>query len=256
MAERIVLLAGDNVSARIVYHALKREWDDVQVIIEQGIPRTQLLRRRARTLGYRTVAGQVLFMAFAQLWLERRATRRIEAIKRTYDLDTSPIDAEIRHVPSVNSDEARDALQRLDPRVVIVVGTRIIAKATLGAVDAPFINTHAGITPLYRGVHGGYWALAEGRPELVGTTVHLIDPGIDTGNVIAQPTFAITPDDSFATYPYLHTAAGLQPLLDAVHQALTGRVEARTNPLQLPSALRSHPTLWGYALTRIRRGVR
>ena len=209
-----------------------------------------------KKLGIRTVTGQVLFMAFAQLWLERRAARRIAAIEKTYGLDTSPIAAAPIRVPSVNSEEARAALNRLDPQAVVVGGTRIIAKATLGAIDAPFINLHAGITPLYRGVHGGYWALAEGRPELVGTTIHLIDAGIDTGNVIAQPTFDIARDDSFVTYPYLHTAAGLQPLLDAVRQALNGSLAATANPLRLPSVLRSHPTLWGYALTRIRRGVR
>jgi folate-dependent phosphoribosylglycinamide formyltransferase PurN len=35
-------------------------------------------------------------------------------------------------------------------------------------------------------VHGGYWALAENNPQLVGTTVHFVDTGIDTGEVIEQ----------------------------------------------------------------------
>ncbi len=52
---------------------------------------------------------------------------------------------------------------------------------------------HAGITLRYRGVHGGYWALAEQHPEWVGTTVHLVDPGIDTGGILAQSTFERVP---------------------------------------------------------------
>ena len=61
----------------------------------------------------------------------------------------------------------------------MVNGTRIISSRVLDSIGCPIINTHAGITPRYRGVHGGYWALAEGHPEEVGTTVHLVDKGIE-----------------------------------------------------------------------------
>ena len=62
----------------------------------------------------------------------------------------------------------------------------------LGSLGCPVVNVHAGITPRYRGVHGGYWALAERHPEWVGTTVHLVDPGIDTGAILAQATFDVS----------------------------------------------------------------
>ena len=68
-------------------------------------------------------------------------------------------------------------LTSLRPVVVVVNGTRIIAARVLESAGCPVVNLHAGITPRYRGVHGGYWALAERHPEWVGTTVHLVDPG-------------------------------------------------------------------------------
>ena len=89
-------------------------------------------------------------------------------------------------------------------------------------MDCPVINTHAGLTPRHRGVHGGYWALAEGHPELVGTTVHLIDEGIDTGAVLGRAHFSPTRRDSVATYPYLHLAAGLPLLAEQVQLTLRG----------------------------------
>jgi methionyl-tRNA formyltransferase len=119
----------------------------------------------------------------------------------------------------------------------------------------PFINMHAGVTPAYRGVHGGYWALAEGRPDLAGTTIHLVDEGIDTGDVIRQVTFAPSDADNFATYPYLHTAAGLPALLDAVDSILCGDGPARCAPKSQHSRLRYHPTLWSYLATGCRRKV-
>ena len=164
-------------------------------------------------------------------------------------------------------------LRDLAPTVVVVLGTRIISPAVLAAVDCPFVNTHAGITPRYRGMHGGYWALTEGRPDLVGTTVHLVDAGIDTGAVLARTYFAPGPQDSIATYPYLHLASGLPALAEQVARLVAGGGAEPTSQAPVPpssatsdapglapvpgeSRLWWHPTLWGYLARRWRSGVR
>jgi phosphoribosylglycinamide formyltransferase 1 len=90
----------------------------------------------------------------------------------------------MERVPSVNSNVGRALLRKLAPYVLLVIGTRIIGNETLHALDAPFINYHAGITPKYRGVHGAYWACVEGDTEHCGVSVHLVDTGIDTGPVL------------------------------------------------------------------------
>lgn len=257
MSERVVLLAGDGPSTRMVYHALRKRYDDVVVVLEEGPRRRQMLLRRVRTLGPVTVFGQLLFLAAVLPVLRRSSAGRIAEIEREFGLDGGPLEgARVVRIPSVNSPEARAALKELGPRVVVVNGTRIISARTLAATAAPFINTHAGITPLYRGVHGGYWALADGRADLAGTTVHLVDKGIDTGAVVGQAPITPTRADSFATYPHLHTAAGVPILMEAVAAALDGTLTATQNPRGLPSTLRSHPTIWGYLYRRVRSGVR
>jgi methionyl-tRNA formyltransferase len=90
----------------------------------------------------------------------------------------------------------------------------------------------------------------------VGSTVHRIDPGIDTGEVVAQAAFDITPADSFVTYPYLHVAAVLGPIEEVVRRARAGEdLGAETLRTDLPSKLRTHPTLAEY-LRHARAGVR
>jgi phosphoribosylglycinamide formyltransferase-1 len=248
----VLLLAGDGESSCIVFHALAARFPGVTVVLEPRLPRRQLLARRVRKLGAATVAGQLLFMATVLPRLHRAGAARVDEICREHGLDRAPIPKDrVQRVPSVNSDAAREVLRRLDPAVVVVNGTRIIGRKTLGTVAAPFINLHAGITPLYRGVHGGYWALADGRPELAGSTVHLVDEGIDTGTVLAQACFTPGPADSFATYPYLHLAVGVPALADAVAAALAGELRPRPHPA-LPSRLRTHPTLWQYARMRLK----
>ena len=272
-SRRIVVLGRINdPAAAIVVHYLGDRFDDVVLVVEQSPSRIALARRRARRLGWVSVAGQMAFVGLVLPVLQRRGRERVRAILADAGLDVSP-PAEVRQVESVNAPETIALLQDLAPAVVVVQGTRIISPAVLAAVGCPFVNTHGGITPRYRGVHGGYWALTEGRPDLVGTTVHLVDPGIDTGTVLARTYFAPGPRDSIATYFYLHLASGLPALAEQVERLVaSGQAEpipqtpapagsatsgtSGTTSVPGESRLWWHPTLWGYLMRRWRHGVR
>ncbi len=60
------------------------------------------------------------------------------------------------------------------------------------------INTHPALLPLFPGAHAVRDALASGAHE-TGSSVHWVDEGIDTGEVIAQVKVAIAPDDDEST---------------------------------------------------------
>lgn len=139
---------------------------------------------------------------------------------------------------------------------MVVNGTRIIGQKTLRSVDAIFVNMHAGITPAFRGAHGGYWAMAQGRPDLAGTTVHLVDEGIDTGKILDQRVFQPNESDNFSTCPYLHLEVGVPLLAKAVPDLLEGSIRTRPSLAgELPSRLLMHPTVTQYLITRVGRGV-
>lgn len=244
----LVLLATPGVSTDLVHRALEAAFGPVPAIIERPNSRVTTLRRRARRLGWRTALGQALFMVLIPPFLTRRDRSRIEQIVASIGIDLQKPTAPTCEVPSVNSDEARTALLSLAPAVVVVNGTRIISPQTLSTVEAPFVNMHAGITPRYRGVHGGYWALVEGRRDLVGTTIHLVDKGVDTGPILRQVTFDVTDADSFVTYPFLHLAAGIPALVESVKPMLQEptTIFRRSIDSQEISLLRTHPTIWGY----------
>jgi hypothetical protein len=48
---RIVLLAGDGLSTRVMYHSLREEFDVVEVLLEDKPSALRMLRHRARKLG-------------------------------------------------------------------------------------------------------------------------------------------------------------------------------------------------------------
>lgn len=251
-----MLLGKDDVGTRILYRALADQFVIAKVILEPPPSRYRLLVTRARRLGVPVVVGQVLFQLLVLPYLRLRDHGRVRELERTFDLvpGTIPADRLVR-VTSVNSAEALAALRAAHPAAVVVSGTRILSRAVLGAVDAPFVNAHAGITPRFRGVHGGYWALVERAPDACGVTIHLVDTGIDTGPVLAQATIHPAATDSFVSYPLLQLAAAIPLLVMAVRDALNGSLRPQSRPAGL-SRLWSHPTLWGYLWTRATRGVR
>lgn len=158
-------------------------------------------------------------------------------------------------VSSVNSQQTIELLKSLKPDLIIVNGTRIISKKVLSAVECPFINTHAGITPKYRGVHGSYWALVNNDAENNGVTVHFVDEGIDTGNIIYQENISVTDRDNFATYPFIQLASGVKILEKAIENFFNDSLPLKKER-DLESLLWYHPTIWQYLYYRIFKGVK
>jgi hypothetical protein len=249
----VVFLTSGNDLGRIAARRLAVAFPGVTIIVERPVARAKLIRGRIKRFGILHVAGQLAFIAFSRL-LIRASRPRIAAILRDNDLDPHwPENCERIDVPSVNSPECLAHLARLDPRVILMLGTRIIDRATLAAIKVPLINYHAGITPKYRGIHGGYWAKAEGDLGNFGVTVHLVDPGIDTGAVLNQARLVPGPRDNYATFPYLQLAAVLPLMEQAARDAIAGALKPQT--VDLPSRLWSHPTILGYVTAGLRIGA-
>ncbi len=250
------MLTGGGESTTFIYNGLKETFDISKVIVEKKANKTQFLKRRIKRLGYFKVLSQILFQLTVPKILKWHSQERIREIKLIYQLFTEPIpDNKVRNVNSVNSTDCIKIIKQEKPDLIIVNGTRIISKKVLNCTKAIFINTHAGITPKYRGVHGGYWALANRDNENCGVTVHLVDIGIDTGGVLFQQKISPTQKDNFSTYPYLQTGEGIIILKKAISYFLKNQLK-EINPKVSESKLWYHPTLWNYLFNRLIKGVK
>lgn len=248
----VVLLTTDGPLPTIVANDLARHVDNLVVLREDGPPRGAMMKSRARLLGWPTALGQTAANVVFK-FLRKASARKIRAIETAFDLDR----LDHGRIPtvrigSVNADQCRDALERLDPAVVVVYSTAIIRKATLDCVPAPFINYHAGINPKYRGQDPAYWALVEGDPDHAGVTIHLVDEGVDTGEVLYQDTVDLR-GCNITSYPHRQVATALPLLRRAIDDALHGRLSPKT--IDLPSRQWFPPTLFAYLRNGISRGV-
>lgn len=247
---RLALFCGDSDTATIVANRLTAEFGDFPILLEEKESRSIFLKRRVRRLGLSQVLGQIAFMMLINPVLRRRSEARRQEIVQNEGLELSrDIFAGAQRVKSINGTDVEAWLRDYQPDVVVVNGTRIIAKRILNASDAVFINTHCGITPKYRGSHGGYWARVNCEPQNCGVTVHLVDPGIDTGDIIGQQPIHPTDADNITTYPLLQIAAALPILIAAVKGSRS------LVPAQGESAMWYHPTIWSYFWAGITRGA-
>lgn len=228
--KKIVFLASDCESSRWVYNALKNDFKIEAAIIEQSISKKQLIKGRLKKIGFFKVFGQILFSALVVPVLRSKANGRKNELINLYRLNSSEFDgSKISRVNSVNDDACKQLLEQLQPDIIIVNGTRIISKKILQCTAAVFINMHVGITPQYRGSHGGYWALRNKDAANFGTTIHLVDAGVDTGAVIKQVFTQPAKRDNFTTYPILQVAIGIAALKEVLPQIVAGKINAINN---------------------------
>jgi methionyl-tRNA formyltransferase len=253
--KKIILLATNCDSTNIIFNSLNNIFGVSQVIIEQRESTKIFLQRRIKRLGIITVFGQILFQLGIAKILAFTSRKRVLDILKENKLHLNEIpNSLIANVNSINDDSVIKLLNTIKPDLIIVNGTRIISKKILQSTTAKFINMHAGITPKYRGVHGAYWALANNDDENCGVTVHFVNEGIDTGNIISQQTIHVTKQDNFYTYPYLQLAIGNKLLIKAVQDFLNNSVFQITTVGE--SHLWYHPTIWQFVYNYISKKVK
>lgn len=218
---RLAVLADRSTTSYLLINSLAESFDVVAVYFEAG-HRGAMLRHRLRRLGLRPVLDQLAFRAWDAVVIRRQSRTRIAEL--VGPLDTSPPDGRlpVREVASVNDAGVVEEVGRARADVIVLSGTGIVRRPLL-ELGPPVVNIHCGITPAYRGVHGAFWAVHEGRPFEAGTTVHLVDAGVDTGGVLAQVPIDVDPwHDTLRTLPVKQYVAALPALEESVRRVASG----------------------------------
>jgi methionyl-tRNA formyltransferase len=141
-------------------------------------------------------------------------------------------------------------LRRLAPDLLVLVGADIVPAAVLAVPALGTINAHYGLLPAYRGMNVTEWSVFRGDP--VGVTVHLVDPGVDTGAIVLQEEIPIAAGETFATLRRKHQDVAARLVVQAALQLR----DATARPLpQAPDEgrqyYRMHPALRRMAEARL-----
>jgi formyltetrahydrofolate-dependent phosphoribosylglycinamide formyltransferase len=118
----------------------------------------------------------------------------------------------------------RDALEDFEPDWVVSAGfMRILGPAVLSAFPLRVVNTHPALLPSFPGAHAVRDALAHGV-RITGSTIHLVDEGIDTGPIVDQQPVRVEPDDDEAALHERIKVVERALLVDVVRRLATHNV--------------------------------
>lgn len=115
------------------------------------------------------------------------------------DTFTVPFDAEARRDRDGWNRRLLDAVAGHTPDMVVSAGfMRILGEEFVAAYEGRIINTHPALLPSFPGAHAVPDALEYGV-KVTGTTVHIVDTGVDTGPILAQRAVAVLDTDTVDT---------------------------------------------------------
>ncbi len=248
----LIALVGDAPHAWTMVNALRKHLGDFPVIVERGEPASAFWARRKKKLGARAIYSMKAAQLAAKVTkpLSRRRLAELQAV-----CDASPVPDHLRiNVDSLNDPDTLAKIRALKPKAVFVVSTGMLRKPLLEACACPAVNYHSGVNPAYRGINGGYFALANGEPEHFGVTLHLVDLGVDTGPVLATNRIPVAANDNLQTYMTLMAAKSQDLVVEMMTKVLAGEAKPLP-PSTLPSNQYYAPTLGQYLANGLTRGV-
>ena len=131
------------------------------------------------------IVGLICDQPGAQV-LTRASDAKIEALVIPMNQDRNSWDREVLN-----------ELNSLKPDLVVSAGfMRILSSECVS--NFRIVNSHPALLPLFPGAHAVRDALVAGATQ-TGTTIHWVDEGVDTGEIIAQESVEIAPTDTEAT---------------------------------------------------------
>lgn len=126
------------------------------------------------------------------------------------------------------------AITEFKPTLIVSAGfMRVIGHDTLHAFPDRIINTHPALLPAFPGAHAVRDALAAGVTR-TGSTVHVVDAGVDTGPMIVQEAVDINPADDEAALHERIKVVERRLLVDVVRRIALHGLTVHDRKVTLP----------------------
>lgn len=117
-----------------------------------------------------------------------------------------------------------------DEEILLSVGYRFIIPKSIFQNFKYAVNIHPSLLPKYKGAYSGFSIIENGEKE-TGITAHLIDEGIDTGDIIQQIVIPLTKFDTTKTMS--KKVSQIEPIFvsDIVKSVVKGNFKIEKQPI-------------------------
>ena len=198
----VFLFANDSLGARLIANCVHREIGLRAIIIEGDVPpRLQRLKDLAKAY-LRLIGCGVAMRLVRRFRGERQATlpkhlvhqeqRLLESAENRLLRAAGPAGRHWPHsvmhlyVRSVNDPEFVGWCKKQNPDLLLVYGTRILRTPIIETPRLGVLNVHHSLLPDYRGNQVEFWQVLNGDLDKSGVTIHFVDEGVDTGDIVLQ----------------------------------------------------------------------
>lgn len=125
---------------------------------------------------------------------------------------------------SINTADGVEALKGFDADLLVVAAYgQILKPEVLNAARLGGINVHASLLPKYRGAAPVAWAIWRGE-TVTGVSIIRMSAGLDAGEILAQKSIPIFPDETAGELESRLAPIGAQLAIESVQQMMAGPV--------------------------------
>ncbi len=144
----------------------------------------------------------------------------------TLEADVRAQGGQLILLPDVNGEQCQKVLTDLRVDLMILGGAPIMKAPVLKVPKVGTLNAHQGVLPRYRGMNVIEWALLERCPPTI--TVHFVDPGVDTGDIVRTEVIPVQTGDRLQAVRQRSSSLQSRLLAEAVVAALRGPLPRQT----------------------------
>jgi methionyl-tRNA formyltransferase len=157
------------------------------------------------------------------------------------------------NIKTPNNKQFREELKALDPDLIINQSQSIIKKELLNIPKIGVLNRHNALLPKNRGRLTPFWVLYKQEKE-TGVSIHFVEEGIDSGDIVVQKKFPITSKDTFKSIVKKNYELAPKAMIEAIDILEKGNYSLIEND-DNQATYNTVPTLkeaWSYRFRRIR----
>jgi len=115
-------------------------------------------------------------------------------------------------------------VQFMKPDLVVLAGfMKILPPEFVSALSPNLINMHPSLLPDFPGAHAVRDALLA-NAQVTGSTIHIVDAGVDSGPILAQHSIAIPSGISESELHEMIKAVERDQLIDVVREIAEGKI--------------------------------
>jgi len=106
-------------------------------------------------------------------------------------IEYASFSSNVVYTKGTNSKKTEEVLKNISPDIIVLAQTGIIRKQIIDTAKIGVLNIHPAVLPYYKGIDCYKWAIVNNEQSKIGSTVHWVNTGVDTGNIIKIKKYSI-----------------------------------------------------------------